>query len=187
MDRELLAIVYAIEKWITLLEVAPHIRVRTDHKNLETELKPTIINRRRNRRIHGASYAITPQSEHLRRKKNNSYSTTWNRTSDEVTYDQAQPNYHVESSGYQRRTRINYECVSILDQSTRKPRRLYMHRHQAQLSETEFYDMDGMRNTTSKRLTTTYGYYQKTYGKQHSGATSELLNIHKCLSDLSTY
>lgn len=51
MDRELLAIVYAIEKWITLLEVAPEIRVRTDHKNLEKELKPTIINRRRNRYI----------------------------------------------------------------------------------------------------------------------------------------
>lgn len=50
-DRELLAITYAIEKWFHLLEGSPGIRVMTDHRNFEKELKMTVTNRRRNRQI----------------------------------------------------------------------------------------------------------------------------------------
>lgn len=50
-DREMLAITYALEKWFHILEGSPGIRVMSDHKNFEYELKPTISNRRRNRQI----------------------------------------------------------------------------------------------------------------------------------------
>lgn len=50
-DRELLAITYAMERWFHLLEGSPGIRILTDHKNFEHELKMTITNRRRNRQI----------------------------------------------------------------------------------------------------------------------------------------
>lgn len=50
-DRELLAITYAIEKWFHLLEGSPSIRILTDHRNFEKELKMTTTNRRRNRQI----------------------------------------------------------------------------------------------------------------------------------------
>lgn len=51
LDREMLAVIYAIEQWYPLLEGCPGIRVVSDHKNLTGILKPTPQNRRRNRWI----------------------------------------------------------------------------------------------------------------------------------------
>ncbi|CAK44870.1 uncharacterized protein An05g02090 [Aspergillus niger] len=50
-ERELLAVIYALEKWFPLLEGSPGIRVQTDHKNLAYELKESMTNRRMNRWI----------------------------------------------------------------------------------------------------------------------------------------
>lgn len=50
-ERELLAVIYALEKWYPLLEGSPGIRVQTDHKNLAHELKESMTNRRMNRWI----------------------------------------------------------------------------------------------------------------------------------------
>lgn len=50
-EREMLAIIYALEKWYPLLEGSPGIRVQTDHKNLAYELKESMTNRRMNRWI----------------------------------------------------------------------------------------------------------------------------------------
>lgn len=50
-ERELLAVVYAVDKWIWLIEDAPHIRVRTDNMINATNLKQSTANRRKNRWI----------------------------------------------------------------------------------------------------------------------------------------
>ncbi|KAK9241729.1 hypothetical protein V1506DRAFT_549858 [Lipomyces tetrasporus] len=50
-DREMLAAHYAIEKWFTMVETCPTLVIRTDHKNIASELKMTMLNRRRNRWI----------------------------------------------------------------------------------------------------------------------------------------
>lgn len=54
-ERELLAVVYATDKWIWLLEIAPHIEVRTDSKINASALLESTTNRRRNRWIHRLS------------------------------------------------------------------------------------------------------------------------------------
>lgn len=48
-ERELLAVVYALEKWFPLIEGSQGIRVQTDHKNLSMEIKESVTNRRMNR------------------------------------------------------------------------------------------------------------------------------------------
>jgi hypothetical protein len=51
LDREMLAVVYALEQWYSLIETCPGIKVMTDYKNLTGILKETPLNRRRNRWI----------------------------------------------------------------------------------------------------------------------------------------
>lgn len=59
-DRELLAVVHCLKKWVHLVENAPKLLVKTDNMINATRLEPTSTNRRRNRWIELVSkYRIT--------------------------------------------------------------------------------------------------------------------------------
>lgn len=50
-ERELLAVIYGLDKWKWLLEVTPHLLVKTDNNINATNIKENPLNRRKNRWI----------------------------------------------------------------------------------------------------------------------------------------